>query len=94
MYVSLSTVVLNSRDRQGNFKRLKKTSASKQPCNNNRLKIHPYTYWYNAFSPKNVFKRLKYALEIELQKLEKNFNNEIIVCQPACLPACQPDHRN
>ena len=70
--LSLSTVVLNSRDRQGNFKRLKKTSASKQPCNNNRLKIHPYTYWYNAVNPKNVFKRLKYALEVELQKLEKN----------------------
>ena len=89
-YVSLSTVVLNSRDRQGIFKSLKKTRASKQPCNNIRPKIHPYTYWYSATNPKNVFKPLKYALEVELQRLENFLNNEIIVCQPACLPASLP----
>ena len=88
--VSLSTVVLNSRDRQGKFKRLKKPCASKQPCNNNCPKIHPYIYWYNAVNPKNVFKRLKYAIEVELQHLENFLNNEIIVCQPAS----QPDHKN
>ena len=62
--------------------------ASKQPCNNIYPKIHPYTYWYNAINPKNVFKPLKCALEVELQRLENFLNNEIIVCQPASLPAC------
>ena len=78
-------VVLNSRNRQGNFKRLKESSVSKQPCNNTRPKIHPHTYWYNAINPKNVFKRFKYTLGVELQHLENFLNNEMVVCLPAYL---------
>ena len=94
MFIIKYTVVLNSRDRQGNFKRLKKNRASKQPCNNIRPKIHPYTYWYNIINPRNVFKPLKYVSEVELQRLENFLNNDMIVCQPASLPASLPAHKN
>ena len=38
-------------------------------------------------NPKNVFKRLKHALEVELQEFEISVNYEIFVCLTASQPA-------
>ena len=43
MYVSLSIIVLNSRDRQGKLW-LPENAPEKQPCNNNRLKNYAKIY--------------------------------------------------
>ena len=77
-------VVLNSRDCQGKFKRLKKpVRVSSLVITFTQKFTHTRIGTYNTINPKNVFKPLKYVSEVELQRLE---NKEIIICQPACLP--------
>ena len=72
--VSLSTLVLNSRDRQGNLwlpqKCIYKTTLQQYFPSKYCHKI----YWYDAISTINPFKKLKRALESKLSNF-KNFEN-------------------
>ena len=85
--LSLSTIVLNSRDWHGiyGFPCMKN-----QPYNNVSFKYWPFTYWYGATGSINALKQPKRAFQLKLSNFKNFVNCKLIVCLPACLPDCLP----
>ena len=88
--ISLSMIVLNSRDWQGiyGFPCLRK-----QTYNNISFKYWPCIYWYEVINTINPSKQPKHALELKLPNL-KDVNCKNFICLSAYLPACLPAYQS
>ena len=89
--LSLSTLVLNSRDRPKNIWFPNRMHLDKQLYKNQNTKNQPQRYNYSSNNAISSFKQAKCCKICPLENFEWN---HIFVCQPASQPACLPANRN
>ena len=89
--MSLSTVVLNSRDRPENIWLPKGMHLDKHRYKNQNTKNLPKRYNYSSNNAISSFKQAKCCNSCPLENFKKFKQDHVFVSQPASLPACQQD---